>query len=286
MTWRSLYPFVSHFMQLPNGNRLHYLDEGAGRPVVMVHGNPTWSFAFRRLVAALRTQYRVVALDHLGCGLSDKPQDDSYRLMGHVANLERLITTLDLQQATLVVHDWGGPIGFTAALRQRIRFRQLVVFNSAVFFGPCPWRIRACRIPTLGSMLVRGANAFVRGAMRMAVAKPLGVDVQAGYYAPYNNWANRIATLRFVEDIPLHGSHPSYQAMAELEANVTQLGDLPMLIMWGLRDWCFTPWYLEQWQQRFPRAVVHPFADAHHLVFEDEHERVQELLAGYLAQVM
>ncbi len=148
--WRAEYPFESHYLPTPAG-RIHYVDEGRGRPVLFVHGNPTWSFYWRRAVAAAAPTHRAVAIDHLGCGLSDKPQDWGYRLADHVENLERLVLHLDLSNITLVVHDWGGAIGFGVATRHPDRFRDFVVTNTAAFRAPhIPFRIAACRVPGLG----------------------------------------------------------------------------------------------------------------------------------------
>ena len=130
--WRQLYPFASH--TLPLGSwRYHYLDEGSGEPLLMVHGNPTWSFYWRNLILAFRDRYRVVAPDHMGCGWSDKPQAYPYCLSTHIANLVQLIEHLDLRAVTLLVHDWGGPIGLGAALRVPDRIARLVLFNTGAF---------------------------------------------------------------------------------------------------------------------------------------------------------
>ncbi|HKD36019.1 MAG TPA: alpha/beta fold hydrolase, partial [Pirellulales bacterium] len=169
--WRALYPFASHYLN-HSGVRQHYLDEGAGPPLLLVHGNPTWSFHWRNLVTALAPRFRLVAPDHVGCGLSDKPPDYSYRLAQHIENLTALVERLDLREITLVAHDWGGPIGLGAALRCRERFARLVLLNTAAFRSKqIPWRIRICRTPLLGPLAVRGANGFARAALTMAVCK-------------------------------------------------------------------------------------------------------------------
>lgn len=272
--WRELYPFASHHLAVPGG-RLHYVDEGKGEPVLFVHGNPTWSFYWRELIRALRPERRVLAPDHLGCGLSDKPQDWSYRLADHVANLERLVLGLDLRDISLGVHDWGGAIGMGVAVRHPERFKRLIVFNTAAFPSPrIPLRIAACRIPGFGALAVRGFNGFAGAATVMATEKGLSPAVKAGLLAPYDSWATRIATLRFVEDIPMAPGHPSWATLHEIAAGLERLRDKPITLLWGEKDWCFTPHFREEWQRRFPGAEVIRYEDAGHYVVEDAADRV------------
>jgi len=286
-SWRELYPFAAHFLPL-DGARYHYLDEGRGAPLLLVHGNPTWSFHWRNLIAELRGDYRLVAPDHVGCGLSDKPQEYPYRLEQHIDNLARLVTALDLRGATLVAQDWGGPIGLGAVLRMPERFGRLVLLNTAAFRSRrIPWRIRICRTPGLGPLLVRGLNGFSLSALRMAVARPkrLTAAVRAGYLAPYDSWANRIAIERFVADIPLRPSHPSYAALMEIEHGLPSLSGMPTLLIWGMRDWCFTPHFLTRFQEFFPAAQTHELSDAGHWALEDAPELVIPLVRQFLASV-
>ena len=174
-----LYPFASHFIDL-GGVRMHYLDEGAGQPVVMLHGNPTWSFYYRNLVLALRDSHRIVVPDHIGCGLSDKPDDAhySYRLARRVDDLESLLELLGIHEdVTLVLHDWGGMIGMAWATRHPERVKRLVILNTAAFHlmpsKRLPWSLRIVRNTPLGLLLVRGLNAFSRGAVRYCTTRPL-----------------------------------------------------------------------------------------------------------------
>ncbi len=286
--WRALYPFKSNWLTLDGGVRLHYLDEaGAGEPVVMVHGNPTWSFYYRNLALGLRGAHRVIVPDHVGCGLSDKPQDYAYRIAQHIANLERLlIHELKLEKFSLVVHDWGGAVGCGVAVRHPERVSKLVVLNTAAFLSPdCPKRIRACRIPGFGALAVRGFNAFAGAAVRMAVAhkERMTPQVKAGYLAPYGNWRDRVATLRFVEDIPLSPRHPSWKTMDELGEKLPLLREKPVLVCWGAKDFCFNDGFLKEWAARFPAAFVHRFADAGHYVLEDAGERILPLVRDFLS---
>jgi pimeloyl-ACP methyl ester carboxylesterase len=285
-----LYPFVGRFLDL-SGVRMHYLDEGAGEPVVAVHGNPTWSFYYRGLVHALRDSYRVVAPDHIGCGMSDKPGDDSYRytLERRVEDFSALMDHLALDGVTLVAHDWGGAIGLTWAVRNPTRVRRLVILNTAAFHMPAskrlPWQLWLVRDTPFGGLLVRGLNAFARGATRDACTRTrLPQAVRDAYCAPYDSWANRIAILRFVQDIPLSAHDPAYRVISEVEQGLARLADRPVLICWGARDFVFDDHFLAEWHKIFPMAEVHRLADAGHWVLEDASDEILDLVRGFLSR--
>lgn len=282
------YPFASRFIDLPGPPpaRMHYVHEGHGeRPVLFVHGNPTWSFAWRNFIKWLSPDRPVLAVDHIGCGFSDKPQHYPYRLGQHIGNLCEFIRRLDLREITLAVHDWGGAIGLGAAVRMPERFERFVVFNTAAFRSTrMPWRIAVCRWPLVGELGVRGLNLFARAALRMAVEKPerMTPAVRAGYLAPYGSWNDRIAIHRFVQDIPLSPRHPSYPDLLAVEDALPRLAGFPMLLVWGERDWCFTPHFRDEFQRRFPQAEILSFQDAGHYVFEDAYERIMPRMREFL----
>ena len=279
------YPFESHWLDLDE-HRCHYIDEGSGETLLMVHGNPTWSFAWRNLISDLSNDYRVLAIDHIGCGFSDKPQDYPYLLKQHIANLQRFVEELDLQRVTLFAHDWGGAIGMGTAARIPERFARFVLFNTTAFRSRrIPLRIAVCRIPLLGALAVRGFNAFSRAALSMAVTQHerMTATVKAGYLAPYANWRDRIAVLRFVQDIPLSESHPSFAVLLEVEQGLAQFTESPMLLVWGEKDWCFSTQFLEEFEQRFPQAQTLRLPDSGHYVFEDAHERIIPVVRKFLS---
>jgi haloalkane dehalogenase len=279
-----LYPFAPHHVSL-DGNRLHYIDEGKGEPVVMLHGNPTWSFFYRNLVLGLRDTFRCLALDHMGCGLSDKPQSYDYTLQKHIDNLSRWIdaTLPDGERFNLVVHDWGGPIGIGYAARHPERIRRVVVLNTSAFTaGTMPLRIRLCRVPVLGEFLVRGLNAFAGGAAYMTTKTPLAPAVRKGFLLPYDSWANRVAVHKFVMDIPLAPGTATGDVFRETERLLPDaLKDKPLLIQWGMRDWCFTPFFLGLWKSCFPVAEADEY-DAGHYLLEDAGDVIIPRIRSFL----
>lgn len=271
---RPIYPFAQHRLDVPGG-WINYVDEGSGPAVILLHGNPTWSFYYRRLIAALSPTHRVIAPDHIGCGLSDKPQRYPYRLVNHIENLGLLVRHLGIEEADMVVHDWGGAIGLGYAVQRRMRLRRLVILNTAAFLSRhLPLRITACKLPGFGALAIRGLNGFAGGATLMAVEKPMEPLVRRGYLLPYRSWHDRVANLRFVQDIPLHPFHPTYQVVDRIDKSLHLLDDTPKLILWGAKDWCFDDHFLRGWRERFPNAAVRVLPDAGHYVLEDGHETI------------
>jgi len=283
LDWRSLYPFASHWLDLDQSLRYHFVDEGDGPPLLMVHGNPTWSFYWRNLITAFRDDYRTLAPDHIGCGLSDKPSRYSYTLDRHVQNLCELVEHLDLSNITLLAHDWGGPIGLGAAMRLPERFARFVLFNTGAFPPPfIPLRIRLCRGAIVGRIAVKGLNLFARAATKMAVAKPLRKEAKAGLLAPYRSWQTRVGIYEFVRDIPTSPRHGTWRTLETIEKALPSLADHPIQLIWGMRDWCFNEACLDRLHEGLPHAVVHRLENAGHYVIEDEHEEIIRLVRTFL----
>ncbi len=294
-----LYPFAPHYIEVggrsaggdtsSTSHRMHYVDEGEGDPVLMVHGNPTWSFFYRDLIGELKSSHRVIAPDHIGCGRSDKPTDSryDYTLSTRVADLGTLADSLDLRNITLVVHDWGGMIGMAWAARHPDRIARLVVMNTAAFPLPAdksfPASLALARSAGIGALLVRGVNAFSRGAVRYCVTRRrMSKAVAAGYLEPYDSWAHRIAVHRFVQDIPVKESDRSYPIMKETADALVHLADKPMLICWGLKDFVFGQQFLDEWVRRFPSADVQRFDDCGHYILEDAGEEIVPLVREFV----
>ncbi|MBN1365775.1 MAG: alpha/beta fold hydrolase [Syntrophaceae bacterium] len=277
-----LYPYKSNFLKLKDNLSLHYIDEGQGEPLLMLHGNPTWSFYYRNLVAEFSKFHRVVVPDHIGCGLSDKPQNYDYTLKQHIDNLEKLVTELKLRDFVLVVHDWGGAFGFGLLQRYPDLVKKIVILNTAAYISEfIAFRINMCRIPILAEQVIRRLNGFALTATYMAVAKKMPPEIRKGYLYPYDNYKNRIAIARFVADIPMNPNHRSYQTLKNIELSLSQ-HKCPTLILWGKKDFCFNDYFLKRWMEIYPHAMVKTFESAGHYVLEDAKEEIIKELKQFL----
>lgn len=278
---------------LEGGLRYHYLDEGSGEPIVMLHGNPSWSFYYRKLAeSVVNAGYRAIVPDHIGCGRSEKPGDDRYEytLESRIRDLETLLDHLRIDGGlTLVVHDWGGGVGAAFSARHPGRVARLVVLNTAGVHLPkskrFPWPLWVCRDTPLGAWLVRGLNVFCKGTTRVGCPRgAMPPEVRAAYLAPYDSWANRIAVHRFVQDLPLRPGDRAYDLISQAEEGLGRLVDVPVLIAWGLRDFVLDRHFLDEWRRRLPHAEVHEFEDAGHYVLEHAGARIVPLVLDFLAR--
>ncbi len=269
-----LYPFESRYLPV-QGLSYHYLDEGQGPPVVMLHGNPTWSFYYRDLIKALRPRYRVIAPDHIGMGLSEKPDDSRYAYSAarRVDDLSRLVDHLALPSFTLVGHDWGGILGTLYATRHPERIDAMVLMNTAGFNWPIgkrlPLALFLARAPG-SALLIRGLNAFARGAVTLGMKRSrMRPEVAQGLLHPYGTWADRISVHRFVQDIPVRPKDRGYDLGLFMESRLKLLRDVPKLFCWGTKDFVFCSKMLAEWLRYFPDAEVRRFEDAGHYILED-----------------
>jgi cis-3-alkyl-4-acyloxetan-2-one decarboxylase len=283
------YPFASNFYDR-GGIRLHYLDEGRGDPVVMLHGNPTWSYYYRNVVAALRDRFRCIVPDHIGCGLSDKPQPPryDYSLKSRIDDVTALLENLGIRErVTLILHDWGGLIGMAWAARHVDAVKRLVLMNTAAFHLPkakrVPFRLWVARNSRLGAWLVRSRNLFCRHAANACVTrKPLPPDVREWYLKPYDSWDNRVAVLKFVQAIPLQPTDPGYEIVSEVEATLPKFSNTPTLLCWGMKDFVFDRTFLAEFERRMPHAEVHRFEDCGHYILEDAADEVVPLIQQFV----
>lgn len=276
------YPFNSHFLPIGENN-LHYVDEGAGEVILMLHGNPTWSFFYRNLAKYFSSNYRVIVPDHMGCGLSSKPQTYEYTLQTHVDNLCLLVEKLNLSNITLVVHDWGGAIGMGLATKYPHLIKKMVVMNTAAFRSiEIPARINMLRNP-VGEWVIRKFNAFAGPATFMATTKGLSPLVKKGFILPYHDFDSRIATAKFVQDIPMNTTHPTYATLKSIEEKLPTI-KAPVLLLWGEKDFCFTMNFQKQWQTIFPKARAVTYPEAGHYLIEDEKNAVISEIENFLKE--
>lgn len=287
--FKDIYPFKSNIFKINYNNQIldyHYIDEGNGEPIIMLHGNPTWSFYYRNLISALsKNNFRAIAVDHIGCGLSDKPQNYDYTLNTHIKNFENFVTSNNLFNITLVMHDWGGAIGMGYATKYPNNIKRLIILNTAAFCSKdIPFRINVCKLPIFGDIFIRLFNGFAKAALHMAINKKdrLNDKIKTGYLAPYDSYKNRIALLRFVQDIPMSKSHKSFKTLLEIENNLSKLKNKPTLIIWGSKDFCFTTKFMNRWKDFLKNIDIRNINDAGHYVLEDAHERIIPWILNFL----
>jgi haloalkane dehalogenase len=291
-TFGGTWPYEPRWL-FTDGIRIHYVDEGprGGQPVVLLHGNPTWSYLYRHFIEALaEAGFRAVAHDELGFGRSDKPHgEDEYSIQRHVKHFTALMDELGLDGVTLVVQDWGGPIGVNWAVDNPERVRRLVLLNtwpggSMPDFPKAPGFFKLLRAPGTGGLLVKGAHLFVRLLLFRGGSHPerLGPNEKAAYLAPHPSWASRTGVLAYPRLIPWNARSSTWSLGRHNEEGLAKLAGKPVLICWPDRDPGFKKKTLAMWRVRFPQAEVHEIENAGHYVQEDAHEQVVPLLLDFL----
>jgi pimeloyl-ACP methyl ester carboxylesterase len=265
--------------------KMHYFVKGEGENVVCVHGNPTWSYYFHPIIHKLSSKYKVYSVDHLGCGLSTRPEGVDFDLKLHAQNFARFMESeIKEEKITLIVHDWGGPIGLSWAVQNPHRIQRLIVSNTAGFLSKSiPFRILALKLPILGELIIRGLNGFCLPAAYMAPHFPLTEKVKNNLLAPYQTFKDRKAVSDFVKDIPLHPLHPTYNFLAEIEAGLKKI-KCPKLLIWGMKDFCFHKGYFKTWQKIYPEASVLAFPLGGHYLFLDYPEETSQSIYSFLEE--
>jgi acyl-CoA synthetase (AMP-forming)/AMP-acid ligase II/pimeloyl-ACP methyl ester carboxylesterase len=283
--FKDLYPFASRFCTVKDGYKLHYVDEGRGPVVILVHGNPTWSFYYRELIKRLSATCRVIAVDHIGCGLSDHPRGKHFRAKDRVGHLQDLLDQLGITKFSLVMHDWGGAIGTALAVNNMKNVEKLVYFNTTLTeTESLPFFIRISAKPPWGRFITKTTKTFLRLATDFGVGKKLSKRVKQGYMYPYRSRRDRTAIWDFVQDIPFNIDHPTYAGMMDIGHAVPELAKKPIKIMWGLKDPCFHHEMLTQLVRLFPEAEVTEYPKASHLVVEDEIDDISRSLEEFFSR--
>jgi haloalkane dehalogenase len=277
---RTLYPFAPHHLEV-DGGRMHYLDEGSGPAVVMVHGTPTWSFLYRDLITALSSSYRVIAPDNLGFGLSDKPARWGYTPADHAKNLSVLVDHLDLDDFVLVVHDFGGPIGLSLAIEQPQRVRGLVLFNTWM------WSLAGTRAEKMSHIMATGFGRFLYTRLNLSPRalipaafgdrKALTRDVHRHYIRPFGAPAERIGAWTLARELGASG--PWYEDLWQRREAIT---DKPALLLWGMKDPAFGPEALDRWRGEMLGARIVELPEAGHFVQEEAPERAAAEVRTFL----
>lgn len=279
-----LLPFQSRFVSVA-GYRMHYIDEGSGPVVLCLHGNPTWCFLYRNVIRELRSSFRVIAPDFLGCGLSDRTPGVRFKAIDRINQLEEFVTALGLTTFSMLMHDWGGPLGTGFMLRRLDSIERIIYLNTTLTeTESLPPIIKLAAMPVVGKLLTRHTATFVKLTTSMGAYKRLTPDVKEGYLAPYATRRQRDAIWDFVDDIPFDTSHPTHSQMVDIAAGLPEVARKPVKIIWGLRDPCFHREMLSKVAAHFPQADILEIADASHLVLDDAPQMAIPAIKEFLSK--
>lgn len=281
-TWldRKEYPFAAKYFKI-NGQQLHYIDEGQGETILFVHGTPSWSFDFRNVIKHLSAKYRCIAIDHVGFGLSDKPKEYDYSTLNHSLTLEQFVLHHNLQNITLVVHDFGGPIALNFAINHPDRIRKIVVLNSWFWSSvEDPDYIKFSKI--LRSPLLPFLYRYLNFSVRFILPKSFGdnklpKNLLSQYTKPFNDSNERDGTLAFAKSL-LNDQHWFQQ----LWNNRDVIKDKPLLLIWGMKDQVIKPHYLEKFQSGFTNTKILKLETAGHFPQEEHPEKVAMAINDFL----
>lgn len=272
----TLYPFENKFTQLEAG-KMHYIDEGQGDIILFIHGTPTWSFIYRDYISSLSKKYRCIAIDHIGYGLSEKPENFNGTPQNHSQNLTEFIEKLNLENITIVVHDFGGSIGLSSAIKNHNKIKQVVLFNTWL------WKTKDNKeVQKIDKILNSGIGKFMYLNLNFSPKyllkkgfynkKNLSKNIHKQYIKPFPNKISRLALLQMGKS--LLGSSDWYE---EQWNNLDKIEQKPFLILWGTKDEFLTTDYLEKWKNKLPNAIVNEFKCGHFIQEEKTNETIQEI---------
>lgn len=292
-TFGGTWPYEPRFFTTSDGVRIHYVDEGPrdGQPVVMVHGNPTWSYLYRNFVRGLtEAGFRAIAHDEMGFGRSDNPEDErEYTIQRHAQHFAELVEQLGLEGVTLVLQDWGGPIALKWAVDHPERVLRLVLLNTFAGLtlpdypkGP-PGPFKLIRARGVGDFMIKRLQLFTKVFVFKGGTRGLDERARAAYLAPHPTPASRAGVMAFPRLIPWDARNPTAELGRHVEENLGELAGKPVLICWPTKDRGFKQRALAWWREQFPGAEVHEF-EAGHYIQEDAHEQVVPVLVGWLGR--
>jgi len=277
-----LFPVEHRFFDL-DGARIHYVDEGSGETVLLLHGNPAWSFLYRKIIAALKSDFRCVALDFPGYGMSDAPPGYGFTPREHSAVLERFVDRLGLKDLTMMVQDWGGPIGLGLAGRRPELVRRLIIGNTFAWplegdrrFRVFSWVMGG----PIGSALTWAFNLVPRFFLARGRAQRTAPEVLEMYLAPWRDPARRAPAVIAPRQLVRASVY-----LREVEANLSRLADLPTLIVWGTKDFAFRDAERERFERIFSRRRTVLLDNASHFIQEDEGDRIAALFRQFRKEV-
>lgn len=270
---RNEYPFESNFFQLPMG-KMHYVDEGKGDPIVMVHGNPGWSFEFRNIVKEMSKTQRCIVPDHIGFGLSDKPYDWDYLPESQANNFELFMDSLNLNNITLVVNDWGGPIGLSYALKYPEKIKKLVILNTwmwSVENDPYYQKFSGMMGGSFGKFMIKNFNIFGRMVVKKAVGdkKKLTKNIHKHYYKHLESKKDRKGCYTFPKEII-----GSSEWLNVLWQQREKINSIPTTIIWGMKDIAFREQELNYWTKNWKNPKVIKLEEIGHFPQEEAPEKL------------
>lgn len=271
-----LYPFDNKYIQLEAGE-MHYVDEGEGNVILFIHGTPAWSFLYRDFISSLSKKYRCIAIDHLGFGLSEKPENFDGKPQSHSKNLSEFIEKLNLENITIVVHDFGGPIGLSSAIQNHHRIKQVILFNTWLWEtknNPAAQKVDKIINSGIGKFLYLRMNFSPKFLLKKGFYKKknLSKKIHKQYIYPFPNKSSRTSLLNIGKS--LVGSSGWYQEQWE---NLDKLQQKPWLILWGVKDEFLTTACLEIWKKKLSNATIKNFECGHFIQEEKTNETIQEV---------
>lgn len=280
------YDFAPHYHNIPNVGNIHYIDEGQGEVIVFVHGNPAWSFAYRKLINELSKKFRCIALDHIGFGLSDKPYHWPYLPEGHSKNFEHFMNSLGVSNVTLVVNDWGGPIGLSYAIHYPENVKRLVLFNTWM------WSVKGVKYyenfsgfmgGPIGKFLIKYFNFFGRVVVKASIGNKNNFpkEVRQFYYQHLERPRDRKGCWTFPKQIV-----GSSEWLQYLWNNSNRIKNKPTLLLWGMKDIAFRKDVLEKWQNFFSHQTTVTCDDAGHFPQEEQGKKSAQAISTFIKQTL
>lgn len=280
-TFNNTFPFEPHFETI-NGFRMHYVDEGEGEPILCLHGMPTWGYLYRKFIKKLSIKNRVIAPDQMGFGKSDVPQNKEYKMEEHVNNLKELLITLDLRDITLVVQDWGGPIGLGFAVDFSGRIKRLVIMNTSVGVmnkDKKPWYAKL-EEKGIYDQFIMNIEGVIKGGIYNK-EKITDTMIEA-YTSPFPEEKYYIGALAWPKDIPVGRNHPSAAIMQHVRDNLDKLSEKEKILIWGLNDPIFPERTINWWHKIYPNIETHKIPNASHFLQEDAPKKIISIIQNFI----
>ena len=280
-TFGDSFPYKANYQEI-NGFQMHYVDEGKGEPIVMFHGMPTWAYLYRHFIKTLSKNNRVIVPDQMGFGKSEVPQDKPYLLKQHLDNTTKLLINLDLQDITLVVQDWGGPIGIGFGVHNSERIKRLIIMNTSIGVmkeGTKPWYQ-----PLVEKGIYESFISNIEGLIKSGIynKKNINDQILKAYSAPFPNKESLIGAFAWPKDIPVGDSHPSAKAMQYIRQNLDILKNKEKILIWGLKDPIFSVSMINWWEKIYPGIKVYQIENASHFLQEDAPQEIISIIQKFI----